>query len=100
MPPRRGKGIPRGLMEGRQRRIRKDGHLVYTTEYKYDPGPRFACEVQEPDENGHRQITHWMAFDPKYGPESQAQIDWFTDRGVDTSEWKVGESCKSKVTLV
>lgn len=100
MPPKRGKGIPKHLLEGRQRRIRKDGHLVYTKELKYDHGPLWAAEFGPPDHNGHRHLIQWMAFDPRYGPETQEQIDYFTDRGVDTSEWKVGERCKAKVTLV
>jgi hypothetical protein len=39
--------------------------------WKYDPDPLFACDVT-PDGG----VVDWMAFDPEYGPESQAQIDW------------------------
>lgn len=53
-----------------------------------DISPLFACEIK----NGI--ILTWMSFDPKYGPGSQTQIDWFTHQGYDTSEWKVGEPIK------
>jgi hypothetical protein len=76
----------------RERRI-IDGKVVYVDTGSGDArtNPLYACEVGPPDEDGHRPVLNWMAFDPKYGPESVAQIEWHVAHGTPGAElWEVG----------
>jgi hypothetical protein len=79
-----------------RRAIRKDGKLVYTEATTFDPSPYYACEVTEvKDSDGNvlgKAVLNWMAFDPKYGPDDQEQIDWHIAHGTPgAAKWKVGE---------
>ena len=47
------------------------------------------------DINKHGRVSHFMAFDCRYGPESQAQIDWHVKNGTPGAEtWEVGVPCR------
>lgn len=64
--------------------------------FKFDPNPLYACQVVYDEETGIGMILDWMAFDPKYGPESQAQIDWHIAHDhPNASEWEVGKPAKT-----
>lgn len=53
---------------------------------EFDKSPLYACEVVD------RRVVYWMAFDPEYGPESEAQIAWHRrEYGADhVRGWEVG----------
>lgn len=76
-------------------RIRKDGKLVYVSPADLDPDPILACEVEWRDlPSGSRigVVHNWMAFDCRYGPDEQAQIDWHVKHGTRGAEsWEVGQ---------
>lgn len=56
----------------------------------HDPDPIYACDVTKDG-----KILHWMAFDMRYGPENQAQIDWHLNNGTPgASRWEIGKPCK------
>jgi hypothetical protein len=58
----------------------------YRKPLEFDPSPLYAVERQ-----ADGTFSHWMAFDPKYGPASQAQIDWHIEHGTPGAEdWEVG----------
>ena len=58
--------------------------------WDFDPNPQYACAVDK--ETG--QVHVWMAFDPKYGPETEAQIQWHKDHGTPGAEtWEIGVPC-------
>ena len=45
----------------------------------------YACDVID------GRLISWMAFDPKYGPENQKQIDWHIRNDTRGAEnWEVG----------
>lgn len=56
-----------------------------------DPHPQYYCDlVRLPD--GSAEVSHAMAFDPYHGPDSQAQIDFWRDRGYPRAdEWEIGK---------
>ncbi len=63
----------------------------YTEPLKYDPNPLYASETVY-DSEGNGQVLHWMAFDPRYGPSSDSQIEWHIKRGTPGAElWEVGQ---------
>jgi hypothetical protein len=72
--------------------------MTHLQEHKYgagDPSPLYACDV-----TADGRVLDWMAFDPEYGPESQAQIDWHRGEHGEAfvRGWKVGlplPGCKS-----
>lgn len=58
--------------------------------FKHDPSPEFACEVTKDG-----RIRSWMAFDPRYGPENEEQIEWHRRKGTPGAQnFKVGVPCK------
>lgn len=60
--------------------------------WDFDPNPMYACDVDP--ETG--EVHVWMAFDPRYGPESQEQIDWHIKRQTPGSDtWEVGVPCET-----
>jgi len=67
----------------------RNGHVV--EELDYDPSPEFALDIDP--QTG--EVKHWMSFDPRTGPESEAQINYFAAReypGAD--KWEVGVPIK------
>ena len=59
----------------------------YAEPLAYDPNPLYAVKV---DSDGH--LHHWMAFDPRYGPEAERQITYHIDNGTPGAElWEVGQ---------
>lgn len=65
-----------------QKQIRKNGKLVWVNVAEFDPNPMFC-----PDRAG------W--FDPRYGPDTQEQIDYHVERGTPGADtWEVGEPAK------
>jgi hypothetical protein len=74
-----------------RKRIRQNGKLVWITPFEFDPSPLCAVEVR-PDGT----LDHSGAFDPRYGPSSEAQIEYHEQLGqLDTTEWEVGQPCGS-----
>ena len=61
--------------------------------FKYDPNPLYACEVvPHPLDPEVGVVKTWMAFDPRYGPESERQIEWHRRAGTPgASSWEVGK---------
>jgi hypothetical protein len=54
---------------------------------EYDPSPEFAVEIRSDG-----TVSHFMAFDHRYGPESQDQIDFFKRRNYPGADkWEVGK---------
>lgn len=76
-------------MSDRQR-IRKDGKTVYvdTGEGDARTNPEYSCDVEYVEVGGQRIgiVQNWMAFDPRYGPENQQQIDWHIAHGTPRAE--------------
>lgn len=63
----------------------------YVEPLKADPNPVYACQVVRTTD-GEGQVLHWMAFDPRYGPSSESQIDWHVKHGTPGAElWEVGQ---------
>lgn len=63
----------------------KKGTPIY--ELEQDPSPEYAVLVDPATGFVH----HWIAFDPRYGPESEKQIEWWRDHGYPGAEdWEVG----------
>lgn len=63
-------------------------------EARFDPNPIFACRVVYDEETKIGHIVHDVAFDPKYGPDSQHQIDWHREMETPGAEtWEVGVPC-------
>lgn len=61
-----------------------------------DFNPLYASAVVYTGEPGKSVgvIKSWMAFDPKYGPDSQEQIDWHIANSTPGAEqWEVGKPC-------
>jgi hypothetical protein len=55
-------------------------------ELEYDPSPEFAVEVR-----ADGSLSHFMAFDPRNGPESEDQIAYYQRRCYPGSQsWEVG----------
>lgn len=76
---------------------KRDGKLVYVDDDAGDAltNPEYACEtttVRDADGNVLGQaVLNWMAFQKRYGPETQEQIDWHIAHGTPGAEkWKVG----------
>lgn len=68
---------------------RKKNNQVVKT-WEYDSDPAVALDVN-PDTG---VVQSWMAFDPKYGPETQEQIDWHVKRGTPgANTWDIGVPC-------
>jgi hypothetical protein len=83
-------------MANRQR-IKQDGKYVYVDTDTGDAttNPYFSCETTEvKDQDGNvlgKAVLNWMAFDPKYGPENEQQIEWHVAHGTPGAEkWEVG----------
>ncbi len=58
--------------------------------FKFDGSPEFACQV-----TSEGRVLSWMAFDPRYGPESESQIEWHRKSGTPGADrWEVGKPCK------
>lgn len=78
-------------------RIRKDGKLVYVTEAEYDHDPMLAVAVEYVEGPGGQKlgvVQNWMAFDPRYGPENEQQIEWHVAHGTPGAEkFEVGVPC-------
>lgn len=72
-------------------RIKVRGKWV--TPAAFDHNPLYSCQV-EYRTIGTIQVgvVHsWMAFDPKYGPENQEQIEWHLKHQTPGAElWEVG----------
>lgn len=59
-------------------------------ELQYDPSPEYAVEVRSDG-----AVSHFMSFDPRYGPESDDQIAYFQRRNYPGSDsWEIGKSIK------
>lgn len=59
---------------------------------RFDYNPIYASAIVMDEETGHGFVSNWMAFDPKYGPESEKQIEWHRDHGTPGAEkWEVGK---------
>lgn len=57
----------------------------YSEPFAHDPNPLYA--VARDGDN----FAHWMAFDPRHGPESEAQIEWHLEHNTPGAElWEVG----------
>ena len=60
---------------------------------RFDYNPIYAADVVTDEETGVGVISNWMAFDPKYGPESERQIEWHKEHGTPGAEkWEVGKA--------
>jgi hypothetical protein len=63
----------------------------------YDPDPLFAVDLI-PGPDGITYVNHGVAFDCRYGPESQEQIDWHIKNGTPNAErWEVGVPCAEAI---
>lgn len=63
-----------------------------------DPNPLYACAVvyapDDKDKKGVAVVKSWMAFDPRYGPETQEQLDWHIANEIPgANQWEVGKAC-------
>lgn len=77
-------------------RVKVGGKWVEPLEF--NPDPELACEVEYGLVPGYPKvgvIHSWMAFDARYGPEHQRQIDWHIENGTEGAEtWEVGKPAK------
>lgn len=76
-----------------RQRIRKNGRYAYVDTDAGDAhtNPLYSCEVLGKPGDEVRLVATWMAFDPKYGPESDKQIEWHVAHGTPGAEtWEVG----------
>lgn len=63
----------------------------YRTAAPPDPSPEFTVELVR-DERGIGHFDHRFAFDPRYGPEHESQIEYHEAKGHwDTTDWEVGQ---------
>lgn len=77
------------MAKGKGLRPMRDG------EEPFDPSPMYAFAIVRDETNGVGYVTHWMAFDPAYGPESEAQIEYWQRRGYPGAEtWEVGKKVR------
>ena len=57
----------------------------YAQPLDFDPSPLYAVDLVD------GVFEHWMAFDPRYGPENKEQIEWHVDHKTPGAElWEVG----------
>jgi hypothetical protein len=61
----------------------------------FDPNPLYACHIERglvPSNPGIGVVHSWMAFDPRYGPENEDQIEWHINHGTPGAEtWEIGK---------
>ena len=63
--------------------------------FDFDPSPEYACAVLKDEVTGIGYVSSWMAFIPEYGPESEAQIEYWRRKGYPGSDtWEVGKRIK------
>ena len=64
------------------KRIRSGGRVKYVQPAEFDPNPLYCPDLR-------------MAFDPKYGPVTEAQIEYHRKRKTPgAEEWEVGQPAK------
>ena len=69
--------------------VRRDGKRVWVDD---DPGDAHTNPVYSVGVREGGRLDHSMAFDPKYGPERQEQIDWHIHHRTPGAEtWEVGK---------
>jgi hypothetical protein len=62
---------------------------------EFDPSPEYACAVLKDEVTGIGYVSSWMAFVPEYGPESEAQIEYWRKKGYPGADtWEVGKRIK------
>jgi hypothetical protein len=74
-------------------KVKQDGKMVWVDPDEGDArtNPMFSCEVLGKKGDEHRPVVNWMAFDPRYGPDTEAQIAWHIAHGTPGAEtWEVG----------
>lgn len=73
----------------KQRRPMREGEL------EFDPSPEWACVLVKDEGTGLGRVSSWVAFDPRYGPETEAQIEYWQRRGYPGADtWEVGKKVK------
>ena len=65
-----------------RQKVRKNGRMVWVEVAEYDPNPLYCPENS-------------AAFDPRYGPATEEQIEWHRKRGCPGAEtWEVGQPAR------